>query len=305
MKANLQIPQRPKRAGPRPACRVAPGQAMSAAPWAVVVRGEGNGEVGAHVRRVEEFLKTRGVSVVHWRGEADVREGVGLVLSMGGDGTYLRAVHLLERLNFSVPVLGVHLGALGFLAHVTRRRTEEFLQKALDGSLKVQKRLMLRVTVQDSKGDGPRSTFALNDAVIERGAGAKLIRLNVHFGTKGDQSEAGFRADAVVVATPTGSTAYSLAAGGPVVLPQMESFVLTPVCAHTLTNRPIIMPSSYELEFELLTPARITVDGRAFGTYGAGYRVKVQRSPYEHLALLDPEGYNFFSVLRHKLKFGQ
>lgn len=223
------------------------------------------------------------------------------VIVLGGDGTYLHAVRLLE--GRQVPILGVNMGSLGFL---TETRKED-LYKAVDATLKngmdFCPRSMLRVEVRRG-GKLRGSHLALNDAVIERGSGTHLINLEIY---SAKHLVANLKADALIIASPTGSTAYNLAAGGPILHPEVRAIVVTPVCPHALTSRPLIFPDDQQLSFRVMTrdkTAVLTVDGINCGEILFDDEVIVVRHSLDHFVIREPSA-NFFSLLREKLAFGQ
>ncbi len=232
--------------------------------------------------------------------EDELREGIDLLVVLGGDGTLLHGAELVgER---EVPILGVNLGNLGFLTSCPPSRARETLEAALDGELVCERRMRLRVTLD--RGDGDKVTrLASNDAVISQGALARLLELEAlvdghHINT--------YRADGLIVASPTGSTAYSLAAGGPILTPDTEAMVVTPICPHTLTNRPVVLPASSTLTVRLAMAARnvmLTVDGQWGALLSERATVTVQAADRAML-LYRPPNTTFFDILREKLQWG-
>ncbi|MES2857010.1 MAG: NAD(+)/NADH kinase, partial [Bdellovibrionota bacterium] len=168
------------------------------------------------------------------------------VVVLGGDGTYLAAVRMLEGRN--TPILGVNMGSLGFL---TETRIEDLYKAVIDtikGKMEFRPRAMLHIEVK-RKGKRVATHVALNDAVLERGSNTHLINIEIH---SRKQLVGKVKADALIIATPTGSTAYNLAAGGPILHPEVHAIVVTPVCPHALTSRPLIFPDDQELSFKVL-----------------------------------------------------
>ncbi len=223
------------------------------------------------------------------------------MIVLGGDGTYLRAVQLLE--GRQIPILGVNMGSLGFL---TETRVEELYKSVLSTihkKMEFRPRAMLKITVaRDGK---VRAAFlALNDAVIERGSSTHLISLAVY---NEGHLVGEIKADALIVASPTGSTAYNLAAGGPILHPDVRAIVLTPVCPHALTTRPLIFPDDQEIHFKLLTTDKtvdLTIDGRYCGEVTPRDEVTITRHEREHF-VIRKSSHNYFTLLREKLKFGE
>lgn len=233
---------------------------------------------------------------------------MGLIVVLGGDGTYLRAVRLLE--GHPVPILGVNLGSLGFL---TPTRADEVFA-AVDHTLKNKMELVPRSMLEVEFGPGRSKTklSALNDVVIERGRLSQLIRLSIQCGA---DFVSEIKADGLILSSPTGATAYNLAAGGPLLHPSVQGIVVTPVAPHSLTSRAILMPDNEELTLRMvgkplpmrprrrLSMAQLIVDGQFVAEIGVDEEIRVRRSPMDHWMVQDPQR-NFFFLLRDKLKFG-
>ena len=225
---------------------------------------------------------------------------VKLLVVLGGDGTLLGvARNLTDR---PVPVLGVNLGKLGFLTETALGDLEAVLASVLDGHFEVEERMMLQVQVLRGRKSIATSTL-LNDVVINKSAQARILEMDVRID---GQFVAIYHADGLIVATPTGSTAYSLSAGGPIVLPGMKAFCITPICPHALTNRPLVVPDSVTIQVTLESESPdvyCTMDGQIGLPLKAGDRLKVRRSGTT-LPLIVPQPRNFFDVLRKKLRWG-
>ena len=224
-----------------------------------------------------------------------------LVLVLGGDGTYLEAVRLME--GCKIPILGVNMGSLGFLTYAPIKSLFSTLELTLAGKMEMRPRAMIELTI-NRKGKAFKKYTALNDAVIERGAGAQLIELSLE---AGGYLVNNVKADGVVIASPTGSTAYNLAAGGPILHPQMGAILVAPICPHSLTHRPIVFPDDQTLCFNLLNnkhKAALTVDGvhRLILTHND--EVCVDRSKADHYVLRE-SSHNYFDLLKTKLRFGE
>ncbi|CAN5453891.1 NAD(+)/NADH kinase [soil metagenome] len=224
-----------------------------------------------------------------------------LVVVLGGDGTYLGAVRMLGQRE--VPVLGVNMGSLGFL---TQTRVEDLFNTViatLANKMDLRPRSMLSIEVR-RKGKLRGEYLALNDAVLERGSITHLINIEIH----SENHEVGeVKADALIIATPTGSTAYNLAAGGPILHPETRSIVVTPVCPHALTSRPLIFPDDQRLKFHVTQKGKsaiLIVDGLNCGEMTHEDEILVTRSKIDHITV-QKTSHNFFQLLREKLKFGQ
>ena len=225
-----------------------------------------------------------------------------LLITFGGDGTLLSvARHATEH----VPIVGVNMGTLGFLTEIRVEEFPEVLERVLEGHYFVEPRVTFSVSVSGPDHD-PKQTFrVLNDVAINKSAVARIIEMRV--------SVAGlfvstFRGDGLIVATPTGSTAYNLSAGGPIIYPTMGAVVITPICPHMLTNRPIVLPDELDIEISLATSdARdifLTLDGQEGFELTERDRVCVRKSEERVLLVQSPDK-NYFDVLRNKLKWGE
>jgi NAD+ kinase len=223
-----------------------------------------------------------------------------LVVVLGGDGTLLAAARVTAEID--VPLLGVNLGALGFLTEVPPEALYPMLDAIAEGKATVERRSLMRCELlRDGKSHGTYLVF--NDAVVSKTA---LTRLNTYELFIDKVFVTSYRADGVIIATPTGSTAYSLSAGGPVVTPGVRALVITPVSPHSLTHRPLVVPDSSEIELLVRSSeeqAYLSLDGQRGQDLLDGDRVCCRRS--EHEVQLFRTGNNFFQVLRTKLKWGE
>jgi NAD+ kinase len=228
---------------------------------------------------------------------ADLAEEVEAAVVLGGDGTLLSAAKPLAREG--KPLLGINLGHLGFLSEVEIGEAEEALQRLLRGEYTVENRMMLEVSVL-RQGRSVNQRHALNDVVVNRGAVARIITLEA---VAGDERIERFRGDGLIVATPTGSTAYSLAAGGPILAPQLEAILLTPICPHTLYARSLVLRPDARLRIRVLASSEevaLTVDGQAGQALSAGDELAIRRSPLvTRLIRIKPPG--FFRVVHTRL----
>ena len=226
---------------------------------------------------------------------------VDAMLTLGGDGTLLRAARLVDER--AVPILGVNLGRLGFLTCCPASQLEEALHRLASGDYVVEARMTLEARVTDAGGGVRQRWRALNDVVLHKGGFARVVAVRV----EADGEIVGhFSADGVVIATPTGSTAYNLSAGGPVIVPTLQTILLTPVSAHTLALRPLVLPATSVVTIrgsdgpdELL----VTVDGQVGCTFGAGDTLVIVRSTAPVPIVRFP-GTSFFSTMREKLHWG-
>lgn len=226
---------------------------------------------------------------------------VDLIVVLGGDGTLLSVARLVDGLH--VPILGVNLGGLGFLTATTLEALFPTLEAVLRGEYAAEERLVLTVTLTRA-GASLADLLALNDVVVAKGALGRLIDLDVR---ADGQPMTAYRADGLIIATPTGSTAYNLSAAGPILFPTMDAVVLTPICSHTLTNRPIVLPASTALEVTLLSDAPdvvLSVDGQPGPPLAAGDVVRVGQAGARIRLIRDPRK-SYFEVLRTKLKWGE
>ena len=226
---------------------------------------------------------------------------VDLIVSLGGDGTLLSVARAVG--SRSVPILGVNLGTLGFLTEVTLEEMTTVLEKVLEGSAPLVSRMRLEVVVVREAGELGRF-IALNDAVITKTALARMIDLETF---ADGQDVTSYHGDGLILATPTGSTAYSLSAGGPILLPGTEAIVLTPICPHSLTQRPLVLPVESEVEVVVHTlggGATITIDGQEGIELLDGDRVTVRRSPHP-VDIVGCPRRTRFEILQAKLRWGE
>jgi NAD+ kinase len=252
-----------------------------------------------HQRKITVFSHPRQKIDGRVKPVSDVKK-LDLVIVLGGDGTYLEAVRMLKCER--VPVLGVNMGSLGFLTVSRSQDLYSLVELALAGELELRQRSMIHVSVRS--GSKIRDEFTcLNDLVIERGPTARLIHIAM---TVDNMPIATLKADGLIVATPTGSTAYNLAAGGPILHPEVDALVVTPICPHALTSRPFIFPDSRKIQFSVQGGQRavLTADGTKKATIGPTDEVWVERERNGHL-FIRKVGHNYFSLLREKLKFGE
>lgn len=229
--------------------------------------------------------------------------GIDLLITLGGDGTLLRGARMVAP--HRTPVLGINLGYLGFLTSIAPDEIEPSIAKVFTGDYWLDVRFTLEVRVV-SHGDGAGPTFiALNDAVLHKGGFARVVRLAMFVGPE-RQQVASYSSDGIILSTPTGSTAYSLSAGGPVVDPSVDCIIATPICPHTMVVRPLVLPSTSEVVIEPLSPTNeliLTVDGQDGAELRPGDRLVVHRGE-ARVPLVRFAGQEFFSTLRRKLNWG-
>lgn len=223
------------------------------------------------------------------------------IVVLGGDGTLLSVARQVA--HQAIPIVGVNLGGLGFLTEISRERCFHDLGHVLAGAYEIEERMRLRVVIERAG----RQVFVqtvLNDAVINKGALARIVDLDTHIDGR---YLTHYRADGLIVATPTGSTAYNLSAGGPIVYPTAQAVILTPICPFTLTNRPIILPASSVIQVKLDDKAQdvtLTCDGQVGHRLAPNDTISIAMSPYT-LKLIKPVTTDYFEILRTKLKWGQ
>jgi NAD+ kinase len=262
----------------------------------------------ATVRRIARFLEARGVQVLYEPATARAvgaraareMDGVGLCVVVGGDGTLLAAARSLA--GRPVPIFGVNLGGLGFMAETGPRHAVARLRQILAGRHDVGRRMTLDVTLVRGRRTVLKAT-ALNDVVIAKSAIARMIDLRM---TIDRNVVTVYRADGLIVSTPTGSTAYSLSAGGPIIHPEMDALVVSPICPHTLSMRPLVVPAAAQVEMTLASDGvrvYLTIDGQVGQLLEAGDRVRVRRGASEVL-MVRSRRLNYFDVLRRKLRWG-
>jgi NAD+ kinase len=228
---------------------------------------------------------------------------VDMVLVLGGDGTLLGMADRIAEAGLTIPILGVNFGSLGFLTEVTLPELYPALESAVTGRAGIEERLMLRASTT-REGATLATHVALNDAVFGKTAPSRLIDLSVWVG---DEFLTRVKGEGLIVATPTGSTAYNLAAAGPIIQPSVDALVVTPIAPHTLSNRPIVIPSSAAVRVQPQIANRdevfVTFDGQTGHELRAGDEVTVRRAELP-LRLVRPSTRSYFEVLREKLKWG-
>jgi NAD+ kinase len=225
-----------------------------------------------------------------------------LLIVVGGDGTLLKAAHLITARP--IPLVGVNLGRLGFLADITPEQVQDDIAAMLKGEYSTEDRLLLEASAERS-GKAEASVPALNDVVVHKADGGRLIEFETWVD---DLFLCAYRADGMIVATPTGSTAYALSGGGPILHPAMDAIALVPICPHTLGDRPLVVAGGSRIEIRIGDThgggAQVTWDGQQAETLQAGDRVRVQRSE-KRIRFIHPRGYDYYKILRTKLHWGR
>jgi len=266
-----------------------------------VVHKKSAPEAAACALAVEGYLTARGLLVL--RDEEVLAREADLVLVLGGDGTLIHAARLLD--GRSAPILGVNMGSLGFLTEVPQAELYEAIDHVLGGGAQVSERMKLRVHVHRGQEEDAKvvDTEVLNDVVMAKGT---LSRMAEFEATAADVFVTSYKADGIIVATPTGSTAYSLAAHGPILYPSMRGFVLTPICPHTLTQRPIVLPDDQSVSLRLVSDSEVylTLDGQTGLQLQREDRVQIKQSQNRVLLVKNPH-IDSFGILRAKLRWGQ
>ncbi len=252
-------------------------------------------------KRIEFFIEGATASVLKFKGYPmeEIPSKSDLIIVFGGDGTLLSVARLVG--NIGVPILGINIGGLGFITELSKDEIHNNINRIFLGKYSFEERIMLLADVF-RKGKRIGQYNALNDVVIYKGALARLFGLDIHVD---DQYVTTFRADGLIISTPTGSTAHSLSAGGPILYPTLESFLITPICSHTLTSRPIVLPDTVTLEISIKTgeDVYLTLDGQVGVPLKINDKIAVKKADYKtkFLVLQDRD---YFQILRTKLKWG-
>lgn len=234
--------------------------------------------------------------------ESEIGQLADLVIAVGGDGTMLHAASLAHRDD--VPLLGVNRGRLGFLADVTPDEMLDSVGQILAGNYSSESRLMIEATIHRPDRREVSAT-GLNDVAVQRHGTGRMLDIRTSISGRFVNTHSG---DGLIIATPTGSTAYALSCGGPIIEPGMNSVVVVPICPHTLSDRPIVVPASERIEVRLLaridTRAEVMVDGHPLGELTPDDRLEIRKSRTQ-ITLIHPPGYDFYEILRSKLHWGR
>ena len=269
--------------------------------------------VAEPMRALAKFLTDAGVEVsaadslaldlpVLRVAEETLCDDADLAIAIGGDGTMLYASRLARENG--TPILGVNRGRLGFLADITPDEMIASVEHVLSGNYIRDSRLLLRARLISEAGD-ERAEFGLNDVVVQRRGAGGMVDFSTRVAGQYVNTHSG---DGIIVATPTGSTAYALSCGGPIIEPQLDAVALVPICPHTLTDRPIVIPAHQDIEIVLLrrddTRAEVTIDGGHLGSLRPGDTLCVAAAK-QRITLLHPPGHDFYGILRSKLFWGR
>lgn len=262
---------------------------------------------------LSEWFNARGVEVIFEQeiGEkirrrksvpaAEIPELVDIILVFGGDGTFLRVARL--ACEHGTPILGINLGGLGFLTEITVDEIYPMMERILSGDYEIEDRQMLRTTVRRGK-TGAKHYEVLNDVVINKEAVARIIDLEIYI--EGSHVTT-YKADGIILSTPTGSTAYSLSAGGPIVHPALPVTIITPICPHTLTNRPLVVSNEMKVEIKITTQepdTYLTLDGQIGIRLKTGDVIEVRKSDTV-VKLIKSPFRDYFTILKTKLMWGE
>jgi NAD+ kinase len=261
-------------------------------------------DVQSVVHSIKDFARSRSMEMVSLdftnHASPENLSGVDLAIALGGDGTLLSCARMLA--DRAVPILAVNMGDFGFITEVSKSELIDTWEKYLNGTLGVSERLMLSVDV-NRNGSRVASFLGLNEAVVGIKGISRMLRLQVYLS---DAHMGRFRADGVIIATPTGSTAYSMAAGGPILHPEMEAFIFTPICPFTLSNRPIVVPASEVFRVELEEPQKVdavlTMDGQESFPLLPRDSLSIRKAPHKAL-IVRTDRRTFYEVLRTKLNW--
>ena len=264
----------------------------------VIVGREDDSRVAEPLSLLTKHLKKAGAKLL----PKDDIGNADLVMSIGGDGTMLFASRLTRETG--TPILGINRGRLGFLADVTPDELISSVDNVLGGNFTTDSRLLLEARLHKSSSEDAVA-YALNDIVLQRRETGRMVDFETRVGGQYVNTHSG---DGLIVATPTGSTAYALSCGGPIIEPQLDAVVIVPVCPHTLTDRPIVISADQSIEVSLLqrdeTKAEITVDGFSMGGIDPDDKLRICAAN-SRVTLVHPPGYDFYGILRSKLFWGR
>ena len=251
--------------------------------------------------RIQDQLPNSFSHKVHLIQSAEDFYSIDFLLTLGGDGTMLSAARAVEHRK--TPILGIHLGELGFLAKITTDVMFERLDMVVDANYEIQKRMVLKGQIINGKE--PSTFFALNDFVIDRGKSHRLITLRLK---ANNRFIADYKADGLIIGTPTGSTAYALSAGGPIIMPKLKAMVVVPISPHTLNLRPIVLPDDKILEIsfpnEGTDGVAFAIDGQVNQYLDPNAKILIEKAPYD-IYMIDYKDSNYFDTLQRKMGWGR
>lgn len=254
-------------------------------------------------KEIEVFVEPEAAKLLNAKGveKEQMPSLVDLIIIFGGDGTMLSVARLVGGKN--IPILGINLGGLGFITEINKDELYEALDMALSGKYLIEERIMLSAFVYRN-GEKIADFLVLNDVVINKGTLARIIDLET-FVNRVYLTE--FKSDGLIISSPTGSTAYSLSAGGPILYPTLNCIIITPICPHTLTHRSIVLPDTFIIEVVLISDIEdvvLTLDGQVGFSLKKDDRVEVRKSEFKTKIMMPPDR-DYFQVLRKKLKWGE
>ena len=256
------------------------------------------------VKKVEVLVEEelgRKINALNTVPETEMPAMVDVVVVLGGDGTFLGVSRLVH--NYNIPIVGINLGALGFLAEFTPAEVYQIMEKVLAGDYEVEEREMISATIYKN-GTRVDDYVVLNDLVINNGPVSRIVDLAIYID---DLRVTTLKADGIILSTPTGSTAYSLSAGGPILYPTLPVILITPICPHLLTNRPLVVPSESKITIKVLTDTQntyLTADGQIGTVINIGDEVILRKSD-SVVKLVKSPFRNYFSILKDKLMWGE
>ncbi|WP_373070918.1 NAD(+)/NADH kinase [Sulfurimonas sp.] len=248
---------------------------------------------------IEIFLEKNSAQMISLEGfEFDeMCSKSGFLITIGGDGTLISTAR--KSLQYDIPILGIHAGRLGFLSDVSIDEFDGFFQQMKNGKFRIDERAVLETTL--NKGEKEEKRYAFNDVVLTRSSVPQMIHIETLVDSKPFNTYYG---DGVIVSTPTGSTAYNLSAGGPVMFPLTNVFALTPICPHSLTQRPVVLPGKYPIEMKTSSEKALVIfDGQDMVELGLGESIDIKLAT-KMVSLIHKEDFNYFEILKNKLNWG-
>lgn len=250
-------------------------------------------DVFVHAPDLKQFIPNDQQSSIEY-----LQQNADLIISIGGDGTLLNCARAF--VNFNIPLLGINLGRLGFLADVSLENLDDSFLEILRGEFTKEERFFIQGDIESESNK--ESSIALNDIILHSREAVRMIEFEVFSNHQLIHRQ---RADGLIVSTPTGSTAYSLSGGGPIIHPSLDVLAIVPICPHTLSNRPIILPSNKHIEINVIensTPTQISFDGQSNQLLSANDKLTIHQFE-KKITLLHPKNYDYFEILRAKLNW--